>query len=121
MNKLLKISFLFLIIVVNSCNKFGTDFVIRNGIEKTIDSIAISNGFNKITIEELKKDEKRKGFIDFKINKPKNDGAYFVQVFDKNKTIYRQPFGYYSNGIPSGSTYHIEIYKDTLIIREHFD
>ncbi|WP_299126851.1 hypothetical protein [uncultured Winogradskyella sp.] len=72
-------------------------------------------------LENLKKNEERKGFIDFKINSPKHDGAYFTKIFTENKIINQKTFGYYSNGIPSGSTYYIQILADSLIVNEYFD
>jgi len=112
-NILLSVLFLFLFI---SC-RLGVDFEVQNKSIKTIDSLFISNGYTQITFRDIKTNETKRGFLDFKKNQPKHDGNYSVDVFSNN-LLENEFFGYYTNGLPSNSMYKILIEKDTLIIKE---
>mgnify|MGYP003669957362 CR=1 FL=1 len=113
------IFFLINIFILTSC-KYGVDFEIQNNAKNDIDSVIVTNGFNYLKFNDIKFNEKKEGFLDFKKNNPKHDGQYFLKVFTKN-SIKEKPFGYYSNGGPSGSKFKIIVENDTLLINEYFD
>lgn len=53
-------------------------------------------------------------------NTPKIDGSYFLTF--KNHLSYRSlNFGYYSNGMPMESLTKINIFKDTIIIKQEYN
>jgi len=112
---LFSISFFLLI----SC-KYGADFEIQNNTKSNIDSVIVTNGFNSFKLYNIKFNNKKEGFLDFKKNNPKHDGQYIMQLFIKD-SIKRKAFGYYSNGSPSGSKFKIMIENDTILVNEYFD
>ena len=101
-----------------SCsNNLGNNFEIKNDTSFEIDSVIVTNGIHQVKLKELKANEKRIGFIDFKIGNPKHDGNYEVKVYNKKQRL-KELFGYYSNGMPSNSEFEIILKKDTIVINE---
>lgn len=64
--------------------------------------------------------KKKRGFLNFNNNTPKQDGSYTIQLFTKDSSI-KKHFGYYSNGLPLVDSYHIIIKKDSIYIKEGID
>ena len=91
-------------------------FNVENKSEKKIDSIIISNGYDKVKIESLNKNKLKKVYLKFIKEKPKSDGSFFIDVFPNNV---RKDFGYYTNGIIPSYSYNISLEKDSIIIKEY--
>jgi hypothetical protein len=119
MKKHMKLFIYLFVLTIVSCEN-GVEMTLINKTGKTLNQVSITNGFNTNELGKINDSIKLNTFIDFKNNNSGFDGN-----FGLNYLINGEPkshkFGYYSNGIPSGSIYHIEIYKDTLIINEEFD
>lgn len=115
--------FFFVIILffsINSCtsSRHEVNFEIKNNTYDPIFNLNISNGFNQYKIDTVMPKTKNSIILKFK-NVPKHDGGYSLNYVSKSLKTHKN-FGYYSNGVPFGSMYSIEILKDTLIIKETF-
>ncbi len=110
-----KIIFISVILVVLSC-KSGVDFKVLNSSNTTIDSLIISNGYDEIRFSRIYVNETKKDFMEFSSD-IKNDGGYFVECYSE-EFYKKENFGYYSNGIPSNTSFSIVIKKNTIKINE---
>lgn len=116
----LRASLLFSLSFLWTSCEYGVDFEVQNDTEKNIDSLVITNGFDSLKLFDIDSEEKKRGFLGFNKNTPKQDGAYTIQLFTKGFSI-KKPFGYYSNGLPMAGSYHIIIKKDSIYIEENID
>ena len=108
---------IFLILILTFSCKSGVDIELNNQSDITIDNIILSNGFDSLNIKSLKPMEKRNVFLKF--NKKNNsDGSYRIECQINNKKIIKN-FGYYSNGIPTNSSYLLVISKDSIRVKEY--
>lgn len=109
-----------LLISLFSCKdllKKEVRITIINKTENHIDSLVVTNWIQEAKVNRINKNDSIEFNLGFENNKANGDGSYAVSYFLNDK-IHLEDFGYYSNGIPTSSTYRIEIYSDTLIIKE---
>ena len=110
------------IITLSSCGADNVaNFEIINQTSETIDSVKVScsgtNYFQKSKSEKILPGEKSN--IILKMNGvDRVDGNYYIEIFKNNKQRSKD-FGYYSNGVPTNSTYRLEIKNDTILIKEY--
>ena len=106
----------FLFILTFSCQS-GVSVEVENQSDEIINKIILSNGLDSLNIEHLEPLEKRNVFLKFnKINKL--DGSYMIEFNMNNQKLIKN-FGYYSNGIPTNSSYLLIISKDSISVREY--
>ncbi|MGB0892317.1 MAG: hypothetical protein ACPGUU_08185, partial [Flavobacteriaceae bacterium] len=99
MQKINKILILLILLILSSC-KSGVNIEIINSSKLDIQKIVVKTGFSTHDLAQLKINETKHLFIDFK-GKSKNDGIMGLYIYKKNKpTSIDYKFGYYSNGIP---------------------
>lgn len=111
-----------LILFISLCMscRHGVNIILENKSDTVFDSILIQTDFNKMKLKKIKKNESHTLFVNFKNSKHKGDGVFILQMFD-NGQVKNQQFGYFSNGIPPSDNFIIEIYNDTIIIKECFN
>lgn len=111
------------VLLCNCYNGNSNSFKIVNNSDYLLTNLIISNGKDTITLDSLLSQEHKK--IELLFSKlPKHDGGYSINFLRcKNDTIIKdyKNFGYYSNGMPSGSIYRITIENDTILISESFE
>lgn len=110
-----KLIFISIILIVISC-KPVVDFEVLNKSNVNIDSLIISNGYDKIRFGRIDVNEAKEGFLEFS-REIINDGGYSIEFYSR-EFYKKENFGYYSNGIPSNSSFRIVIEKDTIKINE---
>ncbi|PHS10307.1 MAG: hypothetical protein COA88_02360 [Kordia sp.] len=111
------------ILCFTSCTEKKASFKVTNNSNELIDSIEISSSgseyLTKSVLINIKNREVVKIELDME-NLPKVDGNYQIEVFSNNSSELKT-FGYYSNGVPSGSIHLIDIKSDAIEITESFD
>jgi hypothetical protein len=95
-----------------SC-KNGVNIKIVNSSNSNIKEIIIETGFSSQTLENFKTNETKKIFVDFKENKTNFDGIMELTT-NRNDSLKKYFFGYYSNGLPPDDM-KIIIKKDTIL------
>lgn len=109
-----------LLVFLLSCKdllKKESRITIINKTDTHIDSLVVTNWIEEAKANRINRNDSMEFNLGFENNKVNGDGSYAISYFLNDK-IHLEGFGYYSNGIPTNSTYKIEIYNDTLIIKE---
>lgn len=115
------VKFLSIFVIMMSCNTFtSVKFTLINKRDNLIDSIKISNSYDDVVLHKLKINQKMYSTLVFGDSIPRGDGNYFIESYSNNE-IQSTNFGYFSNGIPSNSSFSIEIKNDTIIVDEKFE
>ena len=110
--------FIVLFVTVLSCTMLDnkTIFHIENDSDLFITDVEISNGYNKVYIDSLKKTKIENLELKFE-NVPKIDGGYKISFKKESNDVFYN-FGYFSNGIPLSVEYDILVKNDTILISE---
>lgn len=114
-----KLFFIYLTLTLLACQQIRTEveFIIINKTPSYVDSIMITNWDSKTISETIQRNDSTILNLDFKNNKQKGDGSYSISFYSGKKK-YSKGFGYFSNGNPTNSNYRIEIYNDTIVVKE---
>ena len=107
-------------IAIFSCaNNKKTKIRINNNTNYIIDSLVITYGTEKESKKYIKSNINSKEIIDttFNMNMKGIDGVYFLEAFQKNRTL-EKSFGYYSNAVFKNNTFNLVIQKDTIVVSE---
>lgn len=115
-NTLIFFLFNLLLSCQNTANK-KVEIIVENKTEVNIDSLSVTNWIDEFKINEFKKHDSVKIELGFENPHFKGDGSYAVSYYIKGVKKFKD-FGYYTNGYPTNSIYTLEIYHDTLIIKE---
>ncbi|HCF64190.1 MAG TPA: hypothetical protein DEU93_08570 [Chitinophagaceae bacterium] len=113
---MLKKAILFMAMGLLGCQQKQIHFMVQNSTDTNFDSIIIQ-GLGNLHFNQLKKRTATFGIMDYSESKTSTDGGYKITLFENenNKVMH---FGYYSNGIPTCTSYRIEILKDTIQVEE---
>jgi len=115
-----KIIFIILLVFLFSCKDSPgkeVEITVINKTETYIDSIVVTNWIEDAKVNRINMKDSMEFNLGFENIKVKGDGSYGISYYLNDKK-YFNAFGYYSNGIPTNSTYTIQIYNDTLIVKE---
>ena len=112
----MKYLFLFIVLLFYQC-RTAEKYIIKNRTDQPIDSLIVSNGFDKIKFEKILPSQFKTGYLDFE-KVPNWDGIYFIYIWSENRQRSRL-FGYYTSGIPSYSKCVITVRKDTIEFHEY--
>ena len=90
-------------------------FEVSNLSKEKIDSLIISNGYDKVKIDNFEQKQKVNIHLKFIQKKPKSDGEFYILLYPKNL---RKNFGYYTNGGIPRYRYNIQIKDNEVIVKE---
>jgi len=111
--------FIILIILsisITSC-KYGVNITVENNSHELIDSLIIRNDFFKVKHLSLKKNQRFKTFVDFRLDSNKNnDGVFNLTFYSNQNTHIYNNFGYYSNGTPPSQDLIIKVQNDSIFV-----
>jgi len=111
----MKYILLILLLSIVSCSGPEVEFTITNKTNTVIDSVIISNGFDKVKIVQVPINDSLITALEFS-DKTKSDGHYLVQSYSGNSVL-KNSFGYYTNGSPTNESFGIEVFKDTILVK----
>ncbi len=110
----MKIKLSFILLILTSCQSSIT-FNVENHTGKTLDSVVVSNGTDKVIFKDLLSGESAENPLKFS-DSLKSDGSYYFESYAGGNSQ-RHTFGYFTNGAPLESMITIEIEKDTFKIK----
>lgn len=106
-------------LLFQSCLKSNPNFVLHNRTNATLDSVSIGvSQRNPSILLGVKPNEKLKGEIIFD-SLIKNDGDYFIEIYNEIELIQRKRFGYYTNGKSLDYSFHLSVFKDSISVSYH--
>jgi len=92
-------------------------FKIVNYSDEQFDSIVLYTNHRSQTLEKVFPESSHKGRLSFDPS-TKGDGMYGIDLYQKDSIVRFQSWGYFTNGASLNYSFRIELFQDSIVIKE---